>query len=121
MSRYAVCVSAGPSDVGSAVNGLEYARSLTAADHDVLVYLDGEATKWPGEVASRPDHPVGDVMSALQNRDVIEGACAYCADVYDATGGCRQTGIPLRGTAGETHAPDVGALASDGYELVAIG
>lgn len=121
MSKYALCVTAGPNRVGSALNGFEYATSLLDAGHDVAVFLDGEATKWPGEVASRADHPVGTTLSTLQRRGAIEGACAYCADVYDATEGCAAADVSLLGTAGETHAPDVGALVTAGYELVSVG
>ncbi|MFB6177147.1 MAG: DsrE family protein [Halobaculum sp.] len=121
MSKYAVCVAAGPDDVGSAVNGFEYARSLADAGHEVTVFLDGEATKWPGEVDSRPDHPVREALDDLRDRGTVAGACAYCADVFDATEGCRTAGITLHGTAGEDHAPDVGRLAADGYELLTVG
>lgn len=121
MGKYAVCLTAGLDDVGSAVNGFEYARSLLDADHDVSVFLDGEATKWPGEIASRPNHPVATALNALQDQSAIDGACAYCADVYGTAEECDQAGIPLLGTPGETHGPDVGGLAADGYELLTIG
>lgn len=121
MGKYAICLIAGVDNVGSAVNGFEYARSLVDADHDVAVFLDGEATRWPGEVAARPDHPVATALTDLQDRLAINGACAYCADVYETAEECRQAGISLLGTPGETHRPDVGKLAAEGYELVTIG
>jgi hypothetical protein len=121
MARYAVCVTTKFDDVGGAVNGFEYARSLLDAGHGVSVFLDGEATKWAGETLARPDHPVSTALESLQERGVIKGACAYCADVYDARAGCKEAGVTLLGEPGETHAPDVGALATDGYELLVVG
>lgn len=120
MDKYAVLVTAGPDDAGSAVNGLEYALSLADGGHEVTVFLDGEATKWPETVSTQVDHPIRDSLEELRESELLDGACAYCASVFDATDGCEEAGITLRGTAGEEHAPDVGELASNGYELVTV-
>jgi predicted peroxiredoxin len=120
MEKYAVVVTAGPDDAASAVNGLEYARSLAEGGHEVEVFLDGEATKWPEMVSTQVDHPLRESLDSLRERELVRG-CAYCADVFGATEGCEDAGITLHGTAGEEHAPDVGRLASEGYELLTVG
>ena len=120
MGKYAVLLSAGPDRTGSALNGVEYALRLADDGHDVRVYLDGRATRWPGELATRADHPLRDGLDRAANGDVSVAACAYCAAAFDATTGCRAEDVPLLGTAGEEHGPDVAALVDDGYELLTM-
>ncbi|MEZ3117495.1 DsrE family protein [Halobaculum sp. MBLA0147] len=120
MGKFAVVLTAGPDDAGSAVNGFEYALSLADADNEVAVFLDGAATKWPGEVQRRADHPVSESLDRLEEHGALAGACAYCADVFGATEGCEDADVALHGTAGEEHAPDVGELVADGYDLLPV-
>lgn len=120
MGRFAVLVTAGPERAGSALNGVEYALRLADAGHDVRLYLDGPATRWPGELTTRVDHPLRDGLDRAVDGDAAVAACAYCAAAFDATAGCRSEGIPLLGTAGEEHGPDVAALVEDGYELLTV-
>ena len=120
MGKYAVLLSAGPDRTGSALNGVEYALRLADAGHDVRIFLDGAATRWPGELATRADHPLRDGLDRARDGEVDVAACAYCAAAFDATAGCRTAGIPLLGTAGEEHGPDVAALVDDGYELLTM-
>jgi len=120
MGKYAVLLSAGPGRTGSALNGVEYALRLADGDHDVRVFLDGAATQWPDEMATRADHPLRDRLDRAVAGDVEVAACAYCAAAFDATAGCQTAEIPLLGTAGEEHGPDVAALVDDGYELLTM-
>lgn len=120
MAKFAVVVTAGPDDAGTAVNGFEYALSLADAGNEVVVFLDGAATKWPGEVRQRAGHPVSESLDELADHGALAGACAYCADVFGATAALEETDVPLRGVAGEEHAPDVGALVADGYRLLPV-
>jgi hypothetical protein len=120
MGKYAVLLSAGPDRTGSALNGVEYALRLADDGHDVRVYLDGRATRWPGELATRADHPLRDDLDRAVAGGIEVAACAFCAAAFDATAGCRTEGIPLLGTAGEEHGPDVAALVDDGYELLTM-
>ncbi|TKX87721.1 hypothetical protein EXE43_01830 [Halorubrum sp. SS5] len=120
MGKYAVLLSAGPDRTGSALNGVEYALRLADDGHDVRVFFDGAATRWPGELAMRADHPLRDGLDRAMAGEVEVAACAYCAAAFDATAGCRTEGIPLLGTAGEEHGPDVAALVDDGYELLTM-
>ena len=120
MAKYAVLLSAGPDRAGSALNGVEYALRLADDGHDVRVFLDGAATRWPGELATRADHPLRDGLDRAVAGEVGVAACAFCAAAFDATAGCRTAEIPLLGTAGEEHGPDVAALVDDGYELLTV-
>lgn len=120
MARYALMLNAGPEEVGTAGNGFQYALKLDDHDHDVSVYLDGVATRWPGKLQSRSGHPVNEYFSELQDRGLVEGACRFCANAFDGTRGCEEAGVELLGD-GDGHGPDVGRLASDGHQLLTIG
>jgi hypothetical protein len=121
MSRYALLLSAGPDRAGSALNAIEYALRLDEAGHTVDIYLDGAATQWPGESRRRSGHPFIEEFSEARARDLVVGGCAFCANAFGATDGCRDAGIDLLGSAGEEHGPDVAAIIDDGYELLTIG
>jgi hypothetical protein len=56
-----------------------------------------------------------------RDRDLISGACAYCAGAYDATEDLKEAGIELLDDASMGHGPDVGTLYDDGYELITMG
>jgi len=120
MGKYAVLVTAGPERPGSALNGLEYALRLADSDHEVEVYLDGAATTWPDEIETKVEHPLHESLSESLDRELVAGACAFCAAAFGGTRGCEGAGIPLVGTAGEEHGPDVGALVDEGFELVTV-
>ena len=113
-------LSTGPDQVGSTLNALEYALRLDAAGHNVVIYLDGAATQWPGEIANRSGHPLSERFAEARNRGILNGVCAFCANAYGATEACEDANIDLLGVAGETHGPDVAAVVADGYELLTI-
>lgn len=117
--RYAVLVNASTDDVGPAANGLEYAVDLDDAGHEVAVYLDGAATKWPDQLEAKPNHPVAEHFDEVEERGLIEGACGYCANAFGGTEGIENRGIDVIGGEDE-HGPDVGDLAED-HELLTIG
>jgi|APHM01.1.fsa_nt_gi Uncharacterized protein conserved in archaea len=121
MSNYALLLSAGPDNAGSALNAIEYALRLDDAGHTVEIYLDGPATRWPAESKRRSGHPFSEGFGEAQKRGLVSGACAFCANAFGATEGCQEAEIELLGTAGEEHGPDVGAIAADGYELLTVG
>jgi hypothetical protein len=121
MTRYAVLLSAGPDRADSALNALEYAISLDDAGHTVAIYLDGAATQWPGEAGRRSGHPFVEQFTEARDRGLVAGCCAFCAAAFGATEGCRDAGLEMVGTAGEEHGPDVGKIATEGYELLTVG
>lgn len=120
MGKYAVLISAGPDRSGSALNGVEYALRLADGGHDVRLYLDGPATRWPGALETRVDHPLHDRLEHSLEREIVAGACAYCAAAFGGAEGCRAAGIDLLGAPGEEHGPNVAELVDDGYELLTM-
>lgn len=120
MNKYALLLNASTDDVGPAANGLEYAIDLDDAGHDVEVFFDGEATQWPGTLEAKPDHPVNEYFEEIDDRDLVGGACGFCANAFDAVEGCEEAGIELLGGPDE-HGPDVGELTESGYELLTVG
>lgn len=119
-SKYAVMINAGPDQSATASNGFEYAVDLSDRGYDVQVYLDGEGTKWPAAFAEDPDRPFKHRWDQLQERGLLAGACGYCASAFGATEACRLEDVDLL-SGGEEHAPAVGELADEGYELLTIG
>ena len=120
MTRYAILLNAGPSGVGPPVNALQYALGLDSHGHEVSVFLDGPATKWPAELESMADHPLREYYDEARKRSLIAGACGFCAHRYGAEETCLETGLRLYGGPDE-HGPDVGRLATDGYRLLTVG
>lgn len=117
--KYAIMINAGPDDPGPSVNAFEYARDLDEGGHHVEVYLDGVATKWPGELAQNPDHPLNDTFDEVAKRGLIRGACGACAAAFDSAEECQRAGIDV--ATEEGHSPEVSDLASEGYELMVVG
>lgn len=120
MTRYAVMLNIETDEIGRMANGLKYAIELDDHGHEVEVYLDGTTTAWPGVLQENPSHVIHKYFDVLQERDLIKGACGYCAYVFDGVEGCRAAGIELIGDE-ENHGPNVGALVDKGYELLTIG
>jgi len=118
--KYAVLLNAGPDRGPTASNAFGYAIELDDAGHDVELYLDGKATKWTTEFAENPDRPFSHKWRTVQSRGLLAGACGYCADAFDATESAERAGVDLLSDSGQ-HAPSVGELAADGYELLTIG
>ncbi len=119
MGKYAFLMTGGPNRVGSVINAIEYALSLDQRGHEVRVYLDGAATKWPGELKDRVDHPLHDRFFELLDHDLII-ACAFCADAFGALESCQAAEIQLQGVPGEEHGPDVGRLVENDFELLTM-
>lgn len=120
MSKYALLLNASPDDVGPAANGLEYALDLDDAGHEVDVFFDGVATQWPGTLTEKPDHPVNNYFREADERGLLAGACGFCAHAFDGVDGCEAAGVELLGGP-EEHAPDIGELVANDYELLTVG
>lgn len=120
MGQYAVLLNADTDRIGPAANGLEYALDRDDAGHHVEVCFDGAATPWVPELESDSSNPVHKYYADAREREIIGGACGYCADsfgVYDEVGEADVERIGGR----DEHGPDVGALVEDGYELLPVG
>jgi sulfur relay (sulfurtransferase) complex TusBCD TusD component (DsrE family) len=120
MARYAILLNAGPTAVGPPVNAVQYAFQLDEHGHEVRVFLDGPATKWPEELVSMADHPLREYYDEARERSLIAGVCGFCAHRYGTAQHCREADLQLYGDA-DTHGPDVGRLASEGHRLLTVG
>ena len=118
--KYAILLSAGPDDAPVASNAFNYALEFADAGYEVQVFLDGQATKWPGAFADDPDLPFAHDWERIRERGLLAGACGYCANAFDATEACENSGIELLSDE-MSHAPAVARLADEGYELLTIG
>lgn len=118
--KYAILLNAGPENAPSAANAFNYAIEFDDGGHEVQLYLDGTAAKWPAEFAENPDRPFYHDWERIQRRGLLAGACGYCANAFDAVEACERADVPLLDD-GETHAPAVAELAEQDYELLTIG
>lgn len=119
-SKYAILLNAGPDDASTAANAFNYAIEFDDADHEVQVFLDGTAAKWPAEFAENPDRPFHHEWETLQQRGVLAGACGYCANAFDAAEACERAGVPVLSDK-SVHAPAVAELAEQDYEILTVG
>ena len=117
--KYAILMNAGPDQTPTAGNAMNYALELDDAGYEVGIYLDGKATRWPGEFAENPDQPFNYDWEQIRDRGLIVGACGYCANAFEAVQACDAAAITLLSDTGE-HAPSVAELAEEGYELVTV-
>lgn len=118
--RFAILLNAGPEQGATANNGFGYAIELDDAGHEVQVFLDGKATRWPGKFSEDPDRPFHHKWGTIRSRGLLTGACGYCANAFDQTDSIERANVDLLSDGG-AHAPSVAELADDGYELVTIG
>jgi len=118
--RFAILLNAGPERGATANNGFGYAVELDDAGHEVQVFLDGKATRWPSAFSDEPDRPFNHTWGTLRSRGLLAGACGYCANAFDQTDSIERANVDLLSDSG-AHAPSVAELADEGYELVTIG
>jgi len=118
--KFAVLMNAGPDRTPTAGNGFNYVLELDDADFEAGLFLDGEATKWPDKYLSDPEHPFARDWQEIRDRDLLVGACGYCANAFETAEACSTADVRLLSDGGG-HAPSVAALATDGYEILTIG
>ena len=118
--KYAVLLNAGPDDTATAANGFGYVLELDDAGYETRLYLDGEATKWPAEFYENPDRPFNHEWTQIKRRDLLMGACGFCANAFEVAEACERSEVDLLSGSDE-HAPEVAQLADDGFELLTMG
>lgn len=116
MSKVAIVVltdTAGGEALGRVVNALNAAKEFKDGGDDVTVAFSGAGTKWIGELA-QPDHKLNAVYRDLKGN--IAGACAFCADAFDATSAARSEGVRLL----EDYGPNMSyrQLIQQGYHVL---
>jgi hypothetical protein len=102
-----------PEGLGRVVNALTTANEFKEAGDEAVVIFDGAGTKWVGELSGE-GHKYSDLFGEV--RDLIAGACAYCAEAYGAKDQVEQAGVELMDDY-EGH-PSVRKLISEGYQVV---
>jgi len=128
MAKFGFLINSPPGSPGPVANNLEYARDLDDAGHDVVVYFDGQGTQRIPAAEDDPDGVVNEYYMEAKERDLIGGACGYCAAFFEIDDTIDEAGIALDGgeTAeasgpGDHHGPDVSALVEDGHQLINVG
>jgi hypothetical protein len=102
-----------PEGLGRVVNALTTAKEFKEAGDAAIVIFDGAGTKWIVEL-SQDDHKYHGLFEGL--RDVVGGACAYCANAYGVKDRVEQAGVQSIDDY-EGH-PSVRKLISDGYAVL---
>ena len=102
-----------PEGLGRVVNALTTAREFKQAGDEAIVIFDGAGIKWVPELA-HDDHKYHGLFE--QVRDVIGGACSYCAGAYGVEEQVERTGVTLLDEY-EGH-PSLRTLIRDGYAVV---
>ena len=99
--------------LGRVVNALTTAKEFKEAGDEARVIFDGAGTKWVAELS-----PEGHKYHGLfeEVRDLVDGACAYCAEAFGVKEEVEQTGVELLGDY-EGH-PSIRSLIGEGYEVV---
>lgn len=101
--------------MGRVTNALMVAKEYKDAGEEVQVIFDGGGTRGALSFADS-DHEGNKAFEAV--RDVIAGACEYCAGAFGATEGLNEQGITLLDEY-EGH-PSLKKLIDDGYEIVSF-
>jgi hypothetical protein len=99
-----------PEGLGRVVNALTTAKEFTEGGDEVF---DGAGTKWVAEL-SREDHKYHGLFEDV--RDVVGGACSYCASAYGVKEQVEQAEVKLLEEY-EGH-PSVRTLVNEGYAVV---
>jgi hypothetical protein len=99
--------------LGRVVNALTTGKEFKEAGDEALVIFDGAGTKWVAEL-SREDHKYHGRFEDV--RDVVGGACCYCAGAYGVKEQVEEAGVRLLEEY-EGH-PSVRTLVNAGYAVV---
>lgn len=102
-----------PEGLGRVVNALTTAQEFKEAGDEVVVVFDGAGTKWIAEL-SREDHKYHQLFEDV--RDVLAGACSYCANAYGVKEAVENAGVQLLEEY-KGH-PSLRNLVTEGYEIV---
>jgi hypothetical protein len=116
MTKGAIVVLAGTESrdgLGRVANALVTAREFKEVGDEVVIVFDGAGTQWIGELLDE-GHKYHGAFEAV--RDVVSGACSYCADAYGVRDTVEQAGIALLDE--YAHHPSIRRLVDEGYAVV---
>lgn len=84
-------------NLGRVVNALAAAGEYDKAGDEVRIAFTGTATKWPTRL-EKTDHPAHGLYEAV--RDLVDGACGFCANAFGQTEAMKQHSIKLLADSG---------------------
>ena len=116
MASAAILILAGTdtrADLGRVVNGLQIAREFKKAGDGATVIFDGAGTEWVPQLSDK-DHKYNKLFEEI--KDVVQGACSYCATVYGVKDEIESENVDLIDEF-DGH-PSVRKLVSNGYEVM---
>ena len=116
MAKGAVVVLAGTEGregIGRAVNALVTAREFKESGDEIVLLFDGAGRQWIRELADT-DQKYNSAFERV--RDVMSGACSYCAAAYGVKEDVERAGIALLDEY-EQH-PSIRGLIAAGYSVV---
>lgn len=116
MAKIAVVVLAdveSHADMGRVANALELAKEAKESGDTVELIFDGAGTRWIPQLADS-QHMMHGQYAAV--KDVIAGACAFCATAFEVKEEVEKAGITLLGEY-EGH-PSLRRLISEGFSVV---
>lgn len=100
-------------DLGRVVNAMMIARELKEAGDEVQIIFDGAGTQWLGKLSDpeNKSHPLFE-----QVRDVVSGACGYCARAFEAEEGVFRADVKVLE---EYHDhPSIRGLLASGHQVI---
>jgi hypothetical protein len=83
--------------LGRIVNALAAAGEYNKAGDEVRIVFTGTGTKWPASL-EKPDHPAHGLYEAA--KDLVDGACGFCANAFGQTDAMKQYSIKLLADSG---------------------
>lgn len=116
MAKTALIVFAGTethAELGRVFNAIETAREYKEDGEEVKVIFDGAGTEWIPELEN-PDHDAHEAYASI--KDVIEGACKFCAKSFGVFEEIKATDVTLISEF-EGH-PSIKSLVDDGYQVI---
>ncbi len=116
MTKIAVVVLADTethADLGRIANALELAKEAKESGDEVQLIFDGGGTRWVPALEDS-GHLLHKLYSSV--RDVVAGACAYCAAAFEVKQQVQEAGVKLISDY-EGH-PSLRGLIVDGYSVV---
>ena len=102
-----------PEGMGRMANALTSAREFKEAGDEVVVIFDGAGVRWVAELADE-GHKYHRLLEEV--RDVVAGACVYCARAYGVKDEVEAADVALlddfRGH------PSIRSLVAEGNEII---
>lgn len=102
-----------PEGMGRMANALTSAREFKEAGDEIVVIFDGAGVKWAAELAD-DGHKYHGLFEEV--RDVVAGACVYCARAYGVKDDVEAANVPFlddyRGH------PSIRTLVAEGNEII---